>query len=149
MSESHHPSHGDHAKTDASDSPAQVGQPRLVANYTSGGHEVDYTPNRNLMAFLLIMLVLMIASAVGVYQLFVSHTEAQLSEAASAPATQLLEQRERERDIATSYGQVEREGQIVSYRVPYAEAKRMVLGDPARFEAAPPPPDWKHPDDPQ
>lgn len=136
-----------HSKTTSSEAEGEVGPVRLVSNYTSGGHELDITPTRNLMLFLLAMVVLMVVAAVGVYQLFVAHTESQMDEAASAPSSELMAHREREEALATSYGTVIREEQVVGFRVPYEEAMRQVLADPSRLDAAPPPEGWVHPDD--
>lgn len=141
-----HP-HGEHAAHDAKADAAPLGPPRLVANFTDGGHEVDVTPNRNLMAFLGVMVVLMVVAAIGVYQLFVAHTGGQLADAASRPAPLLVDQRARDDRYATTWGAVEVEGKVVAYRMPFAEAKRLVLGDAARFSAAPAPAGWTHPDD--
>jgi hypothetical protein len=127
--------------------PAELGPRRLAANYSEGGHEIDLPPNRNLFAFLLVMAVLMVLSAIGVYQLFVTHTEGQLSDAASVPASQLEAQKARDHDFATTYGKVEVEGKLVAYRVPFAEARRMVLANAAKLAPAPRPEGWIHPDD--
>ena len=124
-----------------------MGELRLASNYTDGGHEIDFTPNKNLMVFLLVMTVLIVGSAIGVYQLFVSHTGDQLDDAASAPATQLIDQQARDASFATSYGSVVVEGKQVAYRVPFTDAKRFVLETPARFAAAAAPEGWIHPDD--
>jgi|GEM_PF-1314433 len=124
-----------------------VGEVRLASSYTDGGHEVDYTPNKNLMVFLVVMTVLIVASALGVWQLFVSHTGTLLEEAAAQPSSQLLDQNAHDSDMATSYGAVMFDGKQVAYRVPYAEAKRTVLGTPTRFAAAAAPQGWIHPDD--
>lgn len=124
-----------------------VGPVRLTSAYTEGGHEIDATPNRNLFGFLGVMLIIMIVSAIGVYQLFVTHSEAQLADAASVPAAQLQAQREREQALSTSYGKVAIEGQPAAFRMPYSEARRRVIADPARLGPAPAPQGWIHPDD--
>lgn len=138
-----------HAHSDGHDAaPAgPVGEVRLASSYSDGGHEVDYTPNKNLMVFLGVMVVIIVVSALGVWQLFVSHTGDLLDDAAAKPTTQLLDQHKRDDDMATSYGTVMLEGKQVAYRVPYAEARRLVLGTPARFAAAAAPEGWIHPDD--
>ena len=144
MADHGHPDHGhDH---DAA-APAPMTPLRLASNYTDGGHEIDATPNRNLMAFLAVMTVLIVVSAIGVYQLFVSHTGAQMDRAAAAPAPQLAEQHKRDDNFAATYGKVEVEGKLVAYRVPFADAKRKVLESADSFKAAPAPEGWIHPDD--
>lgn len=145
MSDTHGHAHHDDAHQAAP--PAPIGELRLVSAVTDGGHEIDIPPNRNLFAFLGVMVVLMIASAIGVYQLFVTHSESTLSDAAQIPSSQLEAQHARDKNFATTYGKVEVEGKLVAYRVPFADAKAMVLTDAARFSAAPPPADWIHPDD--
>jgi len=124
-----------------------VPERRLVAAVTDGGHEIDVPPNRNLFAFLAVMVVLMVASAIGVYQLFVSHSDATLSTAANVPSAQLEAQHARDTNFATTYGKVAIEGQPPAFRIPFADAKALVLKDAARFSAAPAPADWIHPDD--
>ena len=143
MSDPHHPKEPDapgHGQ-------ASKGPHRLAANFTDGGHEVDYTPNRNLFGFLMVMLAVMIISAIGVYQLFVVHTESQLEDAATLPSSQLSELKARDEHLATTYGAVTFEDKPAGYRVPIAEARKMMLADPSRFAAAAPPAGWVHPDD--
>jgi len=136
-----------HSSEEAHPPATPVGPVRLAASYSDGGHEVDATPNKNLMVFLLVMVVLMVVSALGVYQLFVSRSDALLGDAAAAPTSQLVDQRAKDLATATSYGSVVVEGKQVAYRVPFSEAKRLVLETPARFAAAPAPAGWTHPDD--
>ena len=144
MSDPHaHHGHEAHSLEPAKDLPPV----RLAASYTEGGHEVDATPNRNLFGFLAVMVVILIVAAIGVYQLFVTHTDGQLSDAASVPAAQLEAQKAREHDFATTFGKVTVEGQPPAYRVPFAEARRLVVATPSRFAAAPAPQGWIHPDD--
>ena len=143
MGDSHHDHHGAKPAGDA----APLAPLRLTSNFTEGGHEVDATPNRNLIAFLGVMLVLLVVAALGVYQLFVAHTGGQLSDAASVPVPVLVEQNARDTQFATTWGKVEVEGKVVAFRMPYAEAKRLVLADPNRFTAASAPEGWIHPDD--
>lgn len=148
MADHAHSDHGhDHDEHAPAAPPSPMAPLRLASEYTDGGHEVDATPNRNLMVFLAVMFVLIIVSALGVYQLFVSHTGAQLDAAAAAPTTQLADQHKRDDNFATTYGKVEVEGKLVAYRVPFAEAKRKVLENADAFKAAPAPEGWIHPDD--
>jgi len=126
---------------------AAVPPPRLVSSYTDGGHELDSTPDRNLFAFLGVVTVFMIASAIGVYQLFVGHTDNQLSQAANVQAIDLREKIERDLTTLTTWGKYERNGLLVSYRMPIDEAKKRVLSNPGLFIPAAPPADWVHPDD--
>ncbi|MFO0748811.1 MAG: hypothetical protein U1F43_24570 [Myxococcota bacterium] len=120
---------------------------RLVASFTDGGHEIDHTPNRNLFGFLIVLSVLLVLTAAGVYQLFVSKADADIEKAANQPSKQLVAQAARDADFHEHWGKVTREGQVVGYRMPIPEAARLVLANPARFAAAPPPADWVHPDD--
>lgn len=147
MADSHGHGHQDaHAAPAANAAPLPA--PRLVANYSAGGHEIDATPNRNLMGFLGVMVVLMVLAAAGVYQLFVAHTGDQLTDAANVASPQLVEEAKRDKRFATTWGKVEVEGKVVAYRMPFADAKRLVLSQPERFKAAPPPnAEWVHPDD--
>jgi len=126
---------------------APIGELRLASKYTEGGHEIDFTPNKNLMMFLIVMAVLIVASALGVWQLFVSHTDDQLGNAAAAPASQLADQHARDLSYATTFGSVVVEGRQVAYRVPFSDAKRLLLETPTRFAAAAAPEGWIHPDD--
>ena len=148
-------------ETDAKpEADAALGPVRLAANYTDGGHEIDYTPNRNLFGFLAVMVAVMVLSAIGVYQLFVTHTEGQLADAATSPSSQLADQRARDQQLSTSYGHTlldanglsvagppTPDSKVVGFRMPFAEAKRLVLADPTRFSAAAKPEGWIHPDD--
>jgi hypothetical protein len=141
MSQSHHhDSHGESAPA------APMAPLRLASNFTDGGHEIDVTPNRNLFAFLGVMTVLMIASAVFIYQLFVGHTGDQLSAAANVRALDLQAKIERDTAALTTWGKTEKDG-VVGYRMPVAEAKKRILENPALFAPAAPPADWTHPDD--
>jgi hypothetical protein len=142
MSDTHHGTHHD-----APGAPAAIPPLRLVSAYTDGGHEVDHTPNRNLFAFLGLMVVLMIAASIGIYQLFVMHSENTLSSVANASAVDYRAMVERDTRALTTWGRYERDGQLVSFRMPIAEAKKRVLANPALFAPAPPPADWVHPDD--
>ncbi len=144
MSDPHH--HDSHDSHD-SDAGKPVPPLRLVSAYTDGGHEIDSTPNTNLFVFLGVMIVLMVGASIGVYQLFVAHTDNQLSQVASVQAVDLREKIERDLTTLTTWGKYERDGKLVSYRMPIDEAKKRVLANPALFVPAPPPPDWVHPDD--
>jgi hypothetical protein len=139
--------HGHHKGVTPGDGAPPPKAIRLAANYTSGGHEIDWTPNRNLFGFLAVMVVILILSAVGVYQLFVSHTEEQLDDAAAAPSSQLVTLQARNDALRSSYGEVRFEDKPAGYRIPVAQAKKLVLADPSRFAAAPRPEGWIHPDD--
>jgi len=147
MSDSHHhdSQHSDHNHD--SDAGKPVPPLRLVSAYTDGGHEIDSTPNKNLFAFLGVMIVLMIGASIGVYQLFVAHTDNQSSQVANVQALDLREKVERDLTLLTTWGRYERDGKLVSYRMPIEEAKKRVLSNPALFAPAAPPPDWVHPDD--
>lgn len=146
MADHAHSDHG-HDNDAHAAAPSPMAPLRLASEYTDGGHEVDATPNRNLMAFLGVMVVLIVVSALGVYQLFVSHTGAQMDQASAVPPTQLADQHKRDENFATTYGKVEVEGKLVAYRVPFADAKRKVLESADAFKAAAAPEGWIHPDD--
>jgi hypothetical protein len=143
MSGSHH-DHG-HDAPPAS-SPSELPPLRLVSNYTDGGHEIDATPDRNLFAFLGVMVVLLVVASIGVYQLFVVHTGGQLASVANIPAEQLEQARAHASEIATTWGKSVKDG-VTTFRMPYSEAKKLVLSNPDAFRPAPPPPGWIHPDD--
>lgn len=140
MSDAHHhdtPSHTEEAP---------IAPLRLVSNFTDGGHEVDFTPNRNLFAFLGVMVVLMIGASILVYQLFVAHTGDQLSAAANVRALDLQAKIARDTETLTTWGKQVKDG-VVTYSMPVAEAKRRILETPTLFAPAAPPADWVHPDD--
>ncbi len=141
MSHDHH----DHAQSPAS-SGGDIPPLRIVSNYTDGGHEIDSTPNRNLFAFLGVMVLLLVVTALGVYQLFVAHSENDLRSAANIPAGQLESARAHAHDLASTWGKVVKDGQT-TYRMPYNEAKKLVLSNPDAFRPAAPPPGWQHPND--
>lgn len=142
MSHPHHDSH-EHS---APQNDAPLKPLRLASNFTDGGHEIDATPNRNLFAFLGVMVVLMIGASILVYQLFVSHTGDQLSAAANTQALDLKAKIERDTTRLTTWGKEEKDG-VVTYRMPVAEAKRRLLENPALFAPGAAPEGWVHPDD--
>ena len=138
-----HPTHDSHEqKTEQ----APLGPLRLASTFTDGGHEIDATPNRNLFAFLAVMVIFMIGATIFVYQLFVSHTGDQLSEAANVRAVDLQQKIDRDTAALTTWGKDEKDG-VVTYRMPVIEAKQRILANPALFTPAAPPADWTHPDD--
>jgi hypothetical protein len=141
MSHDHH----DHSHSPAA-SGGDIPPLRIVSNYTDGGHEIDSTPDRNLFAFLGVMVVLLVVTSLGVYQLFVAHSEHELDTVANIPAEQLEQSRAHASEMASTWGKVVKDDQV-TYRMPYSEAKKLVLTDPSSFKPAAPPPNWIHPDD--
>ena len=128
-------------------SPAPGEEPRIATAFTEGGREIDRPPSVPLFAFLVAMVIVIVASIVFVYQLFVAEADKEQAATASVPVEILAKQRARDLERATTYGVVTVEGQTVGYRVPVAEARALVLRDPARFAPAPAPAGWVHPDD--
>lgn len=139
--------HDHHDKPAASHEAGPLPEARLVAAYTPKGHEIDYTPNKNLFGFLAVMSVLLVLTAAGVYQLFVDHTDGQLDAAASKKSAELEAHDQRDAEFNANWGVVHTEGKISGYRMPITEAKKLVLANQGRFVASPPPADWVHPDD--
>lgn len=124
-----------------------LGERRLVSEFTAGGHEIDNPPSATLFGFLIAMAIVIIVSAVGVYQLFVVETEEDRAFIASQPVMLLENQAARDREFFTTYGVLTADGAPAGYRMPIATAKKLVLEDPSRFSPAPPPVGWVHPDD--
>lgn len=120
----------------------------IVSEFTDGGHEIDRPPAMTLFGFLAAMGVIIVVSAIGVYQLFVSQSDKEASELATRPVTQRVEQEVRDDMYMTTYGVItDEEGAVTGYRMPIEKARQLVLEQPARFAPAPPPAGWTHPDD--
>jgi len=140
----------DHAQSEVSDGlppKSELATIRLASGHSDGGHELDALPNGKLMGFITVMAIILVVISVGVYQLFATHTQGQLSDAAAIPSSQLAAQVAKDKLLETTYGKVEVANELVAYRVPFAVAKQLVLTTPARFEAAAKPAGWVHPDD--
>jgi hypothetical protein len=120
---------------------------RLVADYTAKGHEVDLTPDRNLFGMLGALSVVLIVIALGVWQLFVVHSENLLTQAANQPSPLVQAQAAKDATFFTTYGRATPEEGVTTIRVPVHEARRLVLEDKSRFAPAKPPAGWVHPDD--
>jgi hypothetical protein len=137
----HHHDHG----------PATDGEPlpplRLQAGSTPKGHEIDLTPDRNLFAFLVAMAVLLVAVAIGVWQLFLMHSDNVLAAAGAKPSPLVEAQQAKDARFFESFGKATPEEGIETIRVPVPAAKALVLADPSRFAAKAPPEGWVHPDD--
>jgi hypothetical protein len=136
----HH--HGDHAHADEPLPPL-----RLQAGSTPKGHEVDLTPDRNLFAFLGAMTVLLVVVGIGVWQLFLLHSDNVLAEAAAKPSPLVMAQQAKDATFFGSYGKAAPEEGVETIRVPVPAAKALVLKDASRFAAKAPPAGWTHPDD--
>jgi hypothetical protein len=145
----HHDDHG-HSHAHHGDA-AHAGEPlpplRLQAGSTEKGHEVDLTPDRNLFGFLGAMTVLLVATAVGVWQLFLMHNDNVLAAAANKPSPLVTAQADKDAKFFETYGKATPEEGVTTLRVPVPEARKLVLGNPSRFAAAPAPEGWTHPDD--
>lgn len=124
-----------------------VAPPKLVSQFTDGGHEIDHPPAGALMVFIGAMAVAIVLSTIMVYQLFVSSTNEVLTDAASRNNPILVEQDERAEDFNNNWGTVSLEGKQVGYRMPINHAKSWILDNPAAFKPATPPAGWLHPDD--
>lgn len=140
-----------HSTNDASGTPgggAPIAPARLVASYTSGGHEADRTPSRNLFGFLITLTVLLVLTGYGIDAIFTAQANKELEGAANVPSPSLAARAEIDAQFAMTYGEAPAvDGKDKAFRIPFAAAKQLVLANPARFKAAPPPAGWKHPDD--
>ncbi|TNF37489.1 MAG: hypothetical protein EP329_03030 [Deltaproteobacteria bacterium] len=120
----------------------------IVSEYTDGGHEIDRPPAITLFGFLVAMGVIIVISAIFVFQLFASQSDDEQAKLGSEPIAKQVAQAERDAMFKTTYGIVtDAEGQQTGYRMPIDVAKKLVLEQPARFAPAPPPIGWVHPDD--
>ncbi|MCB9734127.1 MAG: hypothetical protein H6745_16140 [Deltaproteobacteria bacterium] len=149
MSETHAHDQHHHAAPSAGVNEAPIGPRRLVSEMTPGGHEIDRTPNFVLFGFLVLTAVVLVASAIGVYQLFVHETDKEQKAAADRPVPMQVEQAKRDADYYDNYGVVppQKEGEQATLRMPITVAEKLVLEHPDRFAAAAPPAGWVHPDD--
>lgn len=120
---------------------------RLTSNFTDGGHEVDVIQNSNLFVFLTLLVLVIVGSGVGVYELFVAQTNARHAVAASAMAPDLKAKRESDATYLNSWGKLQKEGWPTTYHMPITEARKAVLANPSLLKPAAPPADWVHPDD--
>ena len=128
--------------------PAPIPPARLVASYTSGGHEADRIPSRNLFGFLVTLTVALVLTGYGVDVIFMSQADRELEGAANRESKSLTDRAATDTEFALTYGEAPPvDGKDKAYRIPYSAAKALVLSNPARFQAAPAPKDWKHPDD--
>jgi hypothetical protein len=139
-SESHH-----HDKHEA---PAEPIPPlRLVADYTEKGHEVDITPDRNLFGMLAGLAVVLVLVAIGVWQLFIVHSDNLAVRASNRPSELVVAQQQKDTLFFSTYGKATPEEGVETIRVPVPVARRIVLEDKTRFAPAAPPAGWIHPDD--
>ncbi|MGM0577294.1 MAG: hypothetical protein ACQEXJ_16325 [Myxococcota bacterium] len=120
-------------------------QPRPVASFTEGGHEVDVLPKGQLFGLILGLLVILVGSGIGVRE-FYSIQAFQHEQAAGAQASARLENvREQDRKALETWGVADEEQKL--YHMPVDRAVDRVLDDPTQLEAAPAPDDFVHPDD--
>lgn len=120
---------------------------RLTAGYTDKGHEVDFTPDRNLFGMLGALSIVLILTAIGVWQLFIGTADGMAFQAANSGSPRLAAQNAKEAAILNTFGKATPEEGVNTIRVPVANAARLVLDDKARFAPAAPPVGWTHPDD--
>lgn len=139
-SESHH-----HDKAEATEEP--LPPLRLVADYTDKGHEVDITPDRNLFGMLGGLAVVLVLVALGVWQLFVVHSDNLAVRASNQPSELVVAQQKKDATFFETYGKATPEEGVETIRIPVSEARRIVLEDRTRFAPAAPPAGWIHPDD--
>ncbi|PIE65672.1 MAG: hypothetical protein CSA24_02230 [Deltaproteobacteria bacterium] len=123
------------------------GPRRIVSDFTDGGHEIDRPPNIALFGVIGAMSVLIILTAIGVFQLFVHKADEDNARASSQPSMLLANQAARDDLLFTTWGEVVVDGEVVAYRMPVPTAKALVLAAPERLSAAAPPQGWAHPDD--
>ncbi len=148
MAHTNDPSHSHQDAGSPPAPPAPIGPARLVASYTSGGHEADRIPNRNLFGFLVTLTVALVLAGYGVDVIFTAQADRELDGAANKESKSLQERATEDAKFAQTYGEaLPVDGKDKAYRIPFSAAKALVLSNAARFQAAPPPKDWKHPDD--
>ena len=130
MSDNHSPSHPDShgAGHDAHD---------------VGGHEIDSMPNRRLFNLLFGLSALTLLCCIGLIQVFNSQA-AKIAEERAQEGSFLLRDYQQEMDeVGGSYAPAEGG----KFRIPHEKAKQLVVSDPSRLQAFPPPEGWVHPDD--
>jgi hypothetical protein len=92
--------------------------------------------------------VALVLAGYGVDVIFTAQANRELDGAASKESPSLKERAETDAKFAQTYGEaLPVDGKDKAYRIPFSAAKALVLANPARFQAAAPPKDWKHPDD--
>ncbi|RMG98028.1 MAG: hypothetical protein D6705_07105 [Deltaproteobacteria bacterium] len=109
-----------------------------------GGHELDVMPNRRLFNLLTSLSALTLIACIGLVAFFYRQAETLFVERAKEGSFLLRQYQEEMREVAEGYGPT---GDGSHFFVPHEKAKELVLSDPSRFRAAPPPPGWIHPDD--
>jgi len=109
-----------------------------------GGHELDVMPNRRLFNLLTSLTALTLMACIGLVAFFYRQADTLRVERAQEGSFLAKQYREEVREVAEGYGPT---GDGQHFFVPHEKAKELVLSDPSRFKAAPPPPGWIHPDD--
>jgi len=121
------------------------GDIELVSQWTDGGHEVDAPMARGLFIVTSILIILTIASGIGVSQLFQANSRTMIEDNAAKPYAGLVSYKEEMTAATSTYSQDEKDK--TKYRVPVTRAIELLSKSPARLRAASPPPDFVHPDD--
>ena len=132
MSEQHHES-------------GNVQEPHLVAEWIDGGHEVDAPMARGLFVLTTVLIIVTIASSIGVSQLFQQTSADMIETNAKIVDADLTSHRDQMDALVESYGQNDKD--TSEYRIPITRAMDLLLKTPARLRAAAAPPDFVHPDD--
>ncbi len=109
-----------------------------------GGHELDVMPNRRLFNLLTSLTALTLLACIGLVAFFYRQAETLVVERAKEGSFLVKRYKEEMREVIEGYGPT---GDGEHFFVPHEKAKELVLSDPSRFRAAPPPPGWIHPDD--
>lgn len=127
------------------ESDAEDVEVEIVSEFTPGGHEHDEPDWKRLFAILVVLGILTVITSIGVLQLFNWQARAVEEETTSEVSQALIDYEAQMQQVTTGYAAIDRAAG--KYRVPVDQAARLVLQDPARLKAGPPPPDFKHPDD--
>ncbi len=121
--------------------------PGLAHGGVAAGHELDTPPNRRLFNLLVGLSIAIMGACIALVQMFNRQAET-IEEGRFDTQVVLGEHRKQMEQLATSYGPADNADKgKVYHRMPLAKAKELVLEDPTKLEAAPPPAGWIHPDD--
>lgn len=120
-----------------------------------GGHELDAMPSKFLFNVVWGLSALVLASIVTCVQIFNVQRDTLMSERGAEGSFVLHDYRAEMLKVTTESGQTEipkvspdgkTSVEVLQYK-PLADARKEVLSDPTKLQAAPPPPGWVHPDD--
>ena len=117
----------------------------LVKSWTHGGHEVDAPMARPLFILTALLVIVTIASGIGVSQLFQANSRTMIEDSSKALDSDLVKYRATMTAATSTYSQDEKER--TKYRVPVTRAMDLAIKSPSRLKAAAPPAGFIHPDD--